>query len=109
MVNGIHQITTKKDINMKHLKKFNEKINNDAVYAIADSFNKVKEELDLLNKRLSWYTGMKVKKKYIASKKTKKTISEELDEFGSEIQQMKINFDELLSKFNDFDNEFFGR
>ena len=76
---------------MKHLKKFNEK-NNDAVYAIADSFNKVKEELDLLNKRLSWYTGMK-----------------ELDEFGSEIQQMKINFDELLSKFNDFDNEFFGR
>lgn len=78
---------------MKHIKKFNENINNDAVYAIADSFNKVKEELDLLNKRLGWSAGE----------------SEELDEFGSEIQQMKINFDELLSKFNDFDNKFFGR
>jgi archaellum component FlaC len=74
---------------MKHIKKFNENINNDAMYAISDSFNKVKQELDLLNKRLG-----KI---------------EELDEFGSEISQMKINFDELLNKFNDFDNEFFGR
>ena len=78
---------------MKHIKKFNENINNDAVYAISDSFNKVKEELNLLNKRLGWSAGK----------------SKELDEFGSEISQMKINFDELLSKFNDFDNEFFGR
>ena len=78
---------------MKHIKKFNENVNNDAMYAIADSFNKVKEELDLLNKRLGWSAGE----------------SEELDEFGSEVSQMKINFDELLSKFNDFDNEFFGR
>ena len=78
---------------MKHIKKFNENVNNDALYAIADSFNKVKEELDLLNKRLGWSAGK----------------SEELDEFGSEISQMKINFDELLSKFNDFDNQFFGR
>lgn len=78
---------------MKHIKKFNENINNDAMYAIADSFNKVNEELNLLNKRLGWSAGK----------------SEELDEFGSEIQQMKINFDELLSKFNNFDNEFFGR
>jgi len=73
--------------------KFNENVNKDAVYAIADSFNKVKDELDLLNKRLGWSAGK----------------SEELDEFGSEIQQMKINFDELLSKFKNFDNEFFGR
>ena len=78
---------------MKHIKKFNENMNNDAMYDIADSFNKVKEELDLLNKRLGWSAGK----------------SEELDEFGSEVSQMKINFDELLSKFNDFDNEFFGR
>jgi archaellum component FlaC len=78
---------------MKHIKKFNENINNDAMYAIADSFNKVKQELDLLNKRLDFSAGK----------------SEELDEFGSEISQMKINFDELLSKFNDFDSEFFGR
>jgi hypothetical protein len=78
---------------MKHIKKFNENINNDAMYAISDSFNKVKQELDLLNKRLDLSAGK----------------SEELDEFGSEISQMKINFDELLNKFNDFDNEFFGR
>ena len=78
---------------MKHIKKFNENVNRDALYAIADSFNKVKGELDLLNKRLGWSAGK----------------SEELDEFGSEISQMKINFDELLSKFNDFDNQFFGR
>ncbi len=75
------------------IKKFNENVNRDAMYAIADSFNKVKEELNLLNKRL----GLSVGK------------SEELDEFGSEVSQMKINFDELLSKFNDFDNKFFGR
>ena len=78
---------------MKHIKKFNENVNTDAMYAIADSFNKVKEELNLLNKRLGWSAGK----------------SEELNEFGSEVSQMKINFDELLSKFNDFDNEFFGR
>jgi hypothetical protein len=53
----------------------------------------VKEELNLLNRRLGWSVGE----------------SKELDEFGSEVSQMKINFDELLSKFNDFDNEFFGR
>lgn len=28
---------------MKHIKKFNENVNNDAMYAIADSFNKLKE------------------------------------------------------------------
>jgi len=78
---------------MKHIKKFNENINNDAMYAISDSFNKVKQELDLLNKRLDLSAGK----------------SEKLDEFGSEISQIKINFDELLNKFNDFDNEFFGR
>jgi predicted nucleic acid-binding Zn-ribbon protein len=75
------------------IKKFNENVNRDAMYAIADSFNKVKEELNLLNKRL----GLSVGK------------SEELDEFDSEVSQMKINFDELLSKFNDFDNKFSGR
>jgi len=75
------------------IKKFNQNVNRDAMYAIADSFNKVKEELNLLNKRL----GLSVGK------------SEELDEFDSEVSQMKINFDELLSKFNDFDNKFFGR
>jgi len=85
---------------MKHIKKFNENrhgagsnINNDAFYAIAHSFNEVKKELDLLNKRLGWSAGK----------------SEKLDEFGLEISQMKINFDELLSKFNDFDNNKFRR
>lgn len=82
--------------NNKHIEKFgkfNENLNNDAVYAIADSFNKVKKELDLLNKRLGWSAGK----------------NEILDNFGSEIQQMKFNFDELLSDFNDFDNEFFSK
>jgi len=78
---------------MKHIKKLNKNIDNDSMYAIADSFNKVIEELNLLNKRLGWSTEK----------------SEELDEIGSEVSQMKINFDELLNKFNNFDNEFFGR
>lgn len=29
-------------------------------------------------------------------------------EFGSEVSQMKINFDELLIKFKDFDETFHG-
>ena len=75
---------------MKQLKKFNENVNTDAMYAIVDSFNIVKNELDLLNKRLSWSAGK----------------NEELDEFGSEVSQMKINFDELFIKFKDFDETF---
>lgn len=78
---------------MTRIKKFNENVDNDSVYAIADSFNKVKEELDLLNKRLGWSSGK----------------NEELDNFGDEVSQMKVKFDELLVKFNDFDNKFFSR
>lgn len=71
---------------IKRFEQLYEDVNIDAMYAIADSFNKVKEELDLLNKRLEWSAEK----------------SEKLDEFGSEVSQMKINFDELLNKFNDF-------
>jgi len=86
-------VENKKNRNMRHIKKFNENLDNDAIYAIADSFNKVKEELALLNKRLGWSTGK----------------SKELDKIGSEIEQMNFEFDELLTKFNNFDNNFFGR
>ena len=46
--------------------------------------------MNLLDKRLSWSAGK----------------NEELDEFGSEVSQMKINFDELFIKFKDFDETF---
>lgn len=73
------------------IKKFNEDVNRDYVYAISDSFNKVESELTLLNARLGYASGK----------------NEELDEIVSEISQMKINFDELKQKFDDFDNRFF--
>ncbi len=89
---------------MNHIKKFNENYESmeelrkyssfgDSTRAIADSFNKVKHELNLLNKRLGWSAGK----------------SEQLDELSEEVSQMEINFGELLSKFSDFNNEFFGR
>jgi hypothetical protein len=77
---------------IKAIEELEEGVNNDALYAISDSFNKVSQELNLLNKRLGWSVE-----------------SEELGEFVSEISQMKTKFDELLMKFNDFDNKHFGR
>jgi uncharacterized coiled-coil protein SlyX len=74
------------------IEELEEGVNNDALYAISDSFNKVSQELNLLNKRLGWSSE-----------------SEELGEFVSEISQMKVKFDELLMKFNDFDNKHFER
>lgn len=74
------------------IEELEEGVNNDSLYAISDSFNKVSQELNLLNKRLGWSSE-----------------SEELGEFVSEISQMKVKFDELLMKFNDFDNKHFGR
>lgn len=66
------------------IKKFNEKIDIDFKYAIEDSFNKVKTELDLLNYRLG------------VSNKNNKT-----DEYCSEISQIKSSFDELIKKFKE--------
>jgi hypothetical protein len=77
---------------IKAIEELEEGVNNDALYAIGDSFNKVSQELNLLNKRLGWSVE-----------------SEELGEFVSEISQMKTKFDELLMKFNDFDNKHFER
>ena len=80
------------DDSIEAIEELEEGVNNDALYAISDSFNKVSQELNLLNKRLGWSAE-----------------SEELGEFVSEISQMKVKFDELLIKFNDFDNKHFGR
>lgn len=68
-----------------HIKKFNENNKNDSIYAITDSFNKVSEELELLNKRLGWWSAGK---------------NEEFNKLESEISQMKIKLDDLLNKFN---------
>ena len=80
------------DDSIEAIEELEEGVNNDALYAISDSFNKVSQELNLLNKRVGWSAE-----------------SEELGEFVSEISQMKVKFDELLIKFNDFDNKHFGR
>ena len=80
------------DDSIEAIEELEEGVNNDALYAISDSFNKVSQELNLLNKRLGWSAE-----------------SKELGEFVSEISQMKVKFDELLLKFNDFDNKHFGR
>lgn len=66
------------------IKKFNEKIDIDFKYAIEDSFNKVKTELDLLNYRLG-----------VSNKNNK------IDEYCSEISQIKSSFDELIKKFKE--------
>jgi hypothetical protein len=71
----------------------NERLSGDALYAIGDSFNKVNQELELLNKRLGWATE----------------TNEELNNFSEEVSEMKIKFDKLLVDFNDFDNKNFGR
>jgi len=71
----------------------NERLSGDALYAIGDSFNKVNQELELLNKRLGWATE----------------TNEELNNFSEEVSEMKIKFDKLLVEFNDFDNKNFGR
>ena len=71
----------------------NERLSSDALYAIGDSFNKVNQELELLNKRLGWATE----------------TNEELNNFSEEVSEMKIKFDKLLVDFNDFDNKHFGR
>jgi len=80
------------DDSIEAIEELEEGVNNDALYAISDSFNKVSQELNLLNKRLGWSAE-----------------SKELGKFVSEISQMKVKFDELLVKFNDFDNKHFGR
>ena len=78
---------------IKAIEDLEEGVNNDALYAISDSFNKVNQELELLNKRLGWATE----------------TNEELNNFSEEVSEMKIKFDKLLVEFNDFDNKNFGR
>jgi hypothetical protein len=68
-----------------------EGVNNDSMYAISDSFNKVKNEMNLLESRL------------------KNARSEELQEYLNEFMNVRIGFDSLYKKFEDFDNKHFGR
>lgn len=68
-----------------------ESVNNDSMYAISDSFNKVKNEMNLLESRL------------------KNARSEELQEYLNEFMNVRIGFDSLYKKFEDFDNTHFGR
>ena len=68
-----------------------ESVNNDSMYAISDSFNKVKNEMNLLESRL------------------KNARSEELQEYLNEFMNVRIGFDSLYKKFEDFDNKHFGR
>jgi hypothetical protein len=68
-----------------------EGVNNDSMYAISDSFNKVKNEMNLLESRL------------------KNARSEELQEYLNEFMNVRIGFHSLYKKFEDFDNKHFGR
>jgi hypothetical protein len=69
-------------------------IDHNLMGAIAHSFSEVEKELNLLNKRLSY---------------TRSIESVELSKFDSEIQKIKINFDQLHNEFKTFDNKFFDR
>jgi uncharacterized coiled-coil protein SlyX len=73
------------------IEELEEGVNNDALYAISDSFNKVKNEMNLLESRL------------------KNARSEELQEYLNEFMNVRIGFDSLYKKFEDFDNKHFGR
>jgi len=66
------------------IKKFNEKIDIDFKYAVEDSFNKVKTELDLLDYRLG-----------VSNR------NNTLNKYCSEVSQMKTSFDELIQKFKE--------
>ena len=73
------------------IEELEESVNNDSMYAISDSFNKVKNEMNLLESRL------------------KNARSEELQEYLNEFMNVRIGFDSLYKKFEDFDNKHFGR
>ncbi len=73
------------------IEELEEGVNTDALYAISDSFNKVKNEMNLLERRL------------------KLNITEELQEYLNEFMNVRIGFDSLYKKFEDFDNKHFGR
>jgi len=68
-----------------------EGINNDSMYAIGEYFSKIKNEMNLLESCL------------------KNARSEELQEYLNEFMNVKIGFDSLYKKFEDFDNKHFGR
>ena len=68
-----------------------EGINNDSMYAISEYFSKIKNEMNLLEGCL------------------KNARSEELQEYLNEFMNVKIGFDSLYKKFEDFDNKHFGR
>ena len=61
------------------------------MYAISDSFNEVKNEMNLLESRL------------------KNARSKELQEYLNEFMNVRIGFDSLYKKFEDFDNKHFER
>jgi hypothetical protein len=68
-----------------------EGINNDSMYAISEYFSKIKNEMNLLESCL------------------KNARSEELQEYLNEFMNVRIGFDSLYKKFEDFDNKHFGR
>ena len=68
-----------------------EGINNDSMYAISEYFSNIKNEMNLLESCL------------------KNTRSEELQEYLNEFMNVRIGFDSLYKKFEDFDHSHFGR
>ncbi len=73
------------------IEELEENINNDSMYAISEYFSKIKNEMNLLEGCL------------------KNARSEELQEYLNEFMNVKIGFDSLYKKFEDFDNKHFGR
>ena len=77
--------------NIEAIEGLEEGINNDSMYAISEYFSKIKNEMNLLESCL------------------KNARSEELQEYINEFMNVKIGFDSLYKKFEDFDNKHFGR
>jgi hypothetical protein len=77
--------------NIEAIEGLEEGINNDSMYAISEYFNKIKNEMNLLESCL------------------KNARSEELKEYLNEFMNVKIGFDSLYKNFEDFDNKHFGR
>ena len=73
------------------IEELEEGVDNDSMYAISEYFSNIKNEMNLLESCL------------------KNTRSEELQEYLNEFMNVRIGFDSLYKKFEDFDNKHFGR
>ena len=74
---------------MKHIKPFNENMQDDEMSAVLDSFNSIKNELQLLDKRIGW------------------SRNEELNELKGDIMLIISQFNDIHNKFNEIKPRYF--